>query len=139
TMFASRDSMIRYSAVYDLRTGSAPWAMSEHALLGYRVSKHWRRGPVFHAASSFSPTDPAPIGHGGFEGDMLSTVAYYNGDTVQTQGAVTRDSLNLTVRQVRKGLSATYEVALDAAGNLLRPPEPVAPPDASAAPRRAVP
>lgn len=136
TLFASRDSTIRYTATYVLRTGSAPWRMDEHALLGYVVSKHWRRGAVFHALSAFTPATPVAMGQGDFEGAMLSTMVYYNGDTVQTQGSVTRDSLNLRIRTVRKGLSETYDVALDAAGKLLRPPVPVALPDASAARRR---
>ncbi len=129
TLFTSRDSTIRYSAVYDLRTGSAPWRMDEHALLGYRVSRHWRRGPVFHAASSFSPAEPLPMGND-FEGEMLSTVAYYNGDTVQTHGTVTRDSLSLMVRQVRKGLATGCNVTLDSAGKLLS----MSPPDSPVAP-----
>jgi hypothetical protein len=139
TVFFEKDSMIKYSATYNLRAGSAPYRMQEHALLGFKVSKIWRRGAVFSVASVFTPDSARPLG-AAFEGAMLSTAAYYNGDTVRTEGSITPDSLNLTVRQVKNGLATSYEVALDAAGNLLRPPVIVnadATATAKIAPRRA--
>ena len=132
TSFYEKDSMIIYSASYDMRAGSAPYRMQEHALLGFKVSKLWRRGPVFHVASTFTPGVPTPLGEP-FEGAMQSTAIYYNGDTVQTEGAIGRDSLNLVVRQVKKGVASSFEVTMDAAGNLLRPPAPIVNPDATAA------
>jgi hypothetical protein len=135
TMYTPNDSMVIYSATYDLRAGSAPYRMQEHALLDFKVSKFWRKGPVFHVLSTFTAATPLPMGQGPFEGTMQSLAAYFNGDSVQTDGAITRDSLNLTLRQVKKGVATSYEVALDAAGQLLRPPVEVTP-DATATARR---
>jgi hypothetical protein len=127
TMYTPQDSMVVYSASYDLRAGSAPYRTAEHALLGFKVSKFWRKGPVFHVVSNFATSTPLPMGQGPFEGTMQSLAAYFSGDTVQTEGAIARDSLNLTIRQVKRGVTSSYEVALDAAGKLLRPPVVVTP------------
>jgi hypothetical protein len=137
TVFAVKDSMITYSASYDLRAGSAPYRTQEHALLGFKVTKLWRRGPLFRMASTFEPSAPLPMGQGPFEGTMLSVATYYNGDTVRTEGSITRDSLNLTVNQVKKGITTSYEVAMDAAGNLLRDPCLSPCLDTNVSPRRA--
>lgn len=137
TIFALRDSMIKYTAVYNLILGSAPDRMQEHKMKGFGISKFWRRGPVFSTTSAFAPTAPVPMGQSDFAGLMSFTAAYFNGDTVQTQGSVDSAGLNLTLRQVKQGASETYQVVLDAAGNLIQTEK--VQPDASGTALRALP
>jgi hypothetical protein len=138
TVYALRDSMIRYSALYDLRLGPAPERMQEHSLLGYRVNKFWRSGLIASTTSKFESSAPVPMGQaGGFQGEMDVTAAYANGDTVQTTGTISGDSLNLVLRQVKQGVTESYHVILDTAGKLLASEKLTAPADATRiAPRR---
>src|SRR5690606_10803488 len=70
TVFALRDSMIKYTAVYNLILGSAPDRMQEHRMKSFGISKFWRRGPVFGTTSVFAPDAPVPVGQSGFAGLM---------------------------------------------------------------------
>jgi hypothetical protein len=119
TVFALADSMIKYTAVYNLKLGEFTDRMQDHKLLGYGIVKYWRRGPVFNTVSVFAPAAPVPMGQAGFEGQMSSTAAYANGDTVTTTGSIGSAGFNLTVQQVKQGAKETFTVLLDAAGNLL--------------------
>jgi hypothetical protein len=127
TVYALSDSMIRYTAIYNLRLGPVPDRMQEHLLLGFGINKFWRRGPVFSTVSVFKPDSAVAMGQSDFVGNIAFTTAYTNGDTVQTGGRITRDGLNLTLRQVKQGVAETYEVVMDAAGNLIRPPVKASP------------
>ena len=119
TVYALRDSMIQYTAVYELLLGSAPDRMQEHRMRGYGISKFWRTGPVFSSVSLFAPAEPVAVGQAEFEGEISFTAAYVNGDTVRSEGAMGPAGLDLTVRQIRDGAAQTWTVVIDAAGNLV--------------------
>jgi hypothetical protein len=136
TVFALRDSMIKYNAAYDLILGSSPDRMQEHKLRGYAIGKFWRRGPVFSTRSTLVPTVPVSMGQADFSGAIAFTAAYVNGDTVKSEGTMSAAGLNLTVSQVKQGAAQTYQVVLDAAGKLIQA-TPV-PPDATGTARRAI-
>jgi hypothetical protein len=120
TVYGLRDSSIKYTARYKLLLGERTDRMQDHKLVGYGISKYNRLGDVFHTLSVFAPTVPVPMGQSGFEGQISFTVAYRNEDTVQTQGSIGPQGLDLTVRSIKEGVSSSFEVLLDAAGKLLQ-------------------
>lgn len=134
TIYALRDSLIKYSAAYKMLLGPIPDRMQDHKLVGFSVSKHWRMGALYSNTSLFHPEVPVIAGQSGFNGRMATTSVYVNGDTTVTEGTVDSTGFNLMVRNVKKNVVSTYEVVLDKAGELVRF-APVAP-DATAAPRR---
>jgi len=138
TVFALRDSLIKYSAVYKMLLGPVPDRMQDHKMVAYSVSKNWRAGELFSNVALFFPTAPVPMGQSGFTGLMSTTAAYRNGDTTTTEGSIDSTGFNLQMKSVKDGLSETYDVVLDAAGKLIRV-TPAAPADATASARRAAP
>lgn len=119
TIFALRDSSIRYTAVYKLQLGPAPERLDENKLAGYGITRFWRRGPVFSTLSAFAPDVPVPLGQADFTGSMAFVAAYVNGDTVRTEGTLGPQGLSLTLTRIEGGVQSAYDVVLDAAGNLI--------------------
>jgi hypothetical protein len=137
TVFALRDSLIKYSAVYKMLLGPVPDRMTEHKLVGYSVAKNWRRGALFSNTSYFFPATPVLVGQPGFTGTMSTTSVYVNGDTTTTLGTIDSSGFNLQVRSVKNNIASTYDIVLNAAGDLVSY-TPVLP-DATLAPRRSAP
>jgi hypothetical protein len=120
TTYSLQDSAIKYTARYKLLLGARTDRMQDHKLVGYGISKYARLGPVFHTLSVFAPTVPVPMGQSGFEGLLSFTVAYRNEDTVKTEGSIGPNGMDLTVRSLKEGVASSFQVLLDAAGNLLQ-------------------
>jgi hypothetical protein len=136
TVFALRDSMITFSAVYKMLLGPIPDRMATHRLAGYSVAKYWRAGDLFSNVSHFLPSTPVLVGQPGFAGLMSTTTSFRNGDSSTTQGSIDSTGFNLQVRTIKGTVASTYNVVLDAAGDLVSY-TPLAAPDATAAARRA--
>lgn len=135
TVYALRDSLIKYEAVYKMLLGPVPERMQDHKLVGYGVRKFWRAGPLSSNASEFLPHEPMPMGRSIFTGRMFSTTVTRGGDSTTTRGVIDAAGFNLVVRYVKGTVETTYDVVLNAAGDVLHY-APVAP-DATATPRRA--
>ncbi len=135
TVYALRDSLIKYEAVYKMLLGPVPERMEGHKLVGYSVRKFWRTGPLSGSTSEFFPDEPMSMGTTAFTGRMSSTSVTRGGDSTTTQGTVDASGFNLVVRYVKDNAATTYEVILNAAGDVLHY-APVAPSDATAAVRK---
>jgi hypothetical protein len=139
TTYALRDSMIKFSAAYKMLLGPVPDHMNTHRLVGYSVGKYWRAGEMFSNVSHFLPSAPVLVGQPGFSGLMSTTSAYMNGDSVTTQGSIDSNGFNLQVRTIKDAVVSTYNVVMDAAGELISYTKVNAPDATVVTPRRAVP
>lgn len=139
TTYALSDSMIKYSAVYKMLLGPVPDRMADHRMVAFSVGKFWRAGELFSNVSVFRPAAPVPMGQSGFTGEMFTASAYRNGDSVSTSGTVDSTGFNLQVSTIKQGVTSTFNVVYNAAGDLVRYSAVTAPRDATATPRRAVP
>jgi hypothetical protein len=119
TIGAARDSMTNYHGAYTLLLGSDPDSMSTHALLGFGIEKKWRRGPLRASTTSFTPFSPLYPGQGAFTGEMRSTGAYANGDSIFTTGTIRNDGMELEYRGVKAGKEEVYRLLFDLQGNSL--------------------
>ncbi|HLU70304.1 MAG TPA: hypothetical protein VKZ88_06000 [Fibrobacteria bacterium] len=135
TVYALRDSLIKHEAVYKMLLGPVPERMDGHKLVGYSVRKFWRTGPLSGNRSEFLPDEPMSMGETVFTGLMSSTSVTRGGDSTTTQGRVDASGFNLVVRYVKNHVATTYDVVLNAAGDVLHY-APVAPSDATAAVRQ---
>ncbi len=133
TVYTLRDSLIKYEAVYTMLLGPVPERIQDHKLVGYSVRKHWRTGPLSSNTAEFLPHEPMPMGESMFTGSMSSTSVTRGGDSTTTQGTVDASGFNLVVRYVKGNVVSTYDVVLNAAGDVLH----YAPADATVAPQRA--
>jgi|GEM_PF-7039721 len=139
TTYALTDSMIKYSAAYKMLLGPVADRMADHRMVTFSVGKYWRAGELFSNMSLFRPAAPVPMGQSGFTGTMFTTSAYRNGDSSTTSGTVDSNGFALQVSTIKQGITSTYNVVLNAAGDLVSYKNVTASPDATAAPRRAVP
>lgn len=137
TVFALRDSMIKYSATYKMLLGPVPDLLQDHKLVSYSVQKYWRMGGLYSNVSHFFPETPVLVGQSGFAGRMSTTSAYRNGDTTTTEGSIDSAGFNLVVKNVKNNVVTTYDVVLDIAGEVIS--YAPASPDATAATRAASP
>ena len=119
TVYALRDSLIQYSATYKMLLGPVPERMQDHKLVAYNVRKYWRTGALYSNVSHFFPQVPVPMGGSNFAGLMATTTVSRGGDTTTTQGSVDSTGFNLVVRYVKDHVVSTYEVVLDAAGEVI--------------------
>jgi hypothetical protein len=117
TLYAAADSMKSFHAVYDLLLGSAPEAMNGHALVGFRIRKDWKRGPLIYSSSSFTPAEQDTGAQGRFLGVMTFEGVYANGDSVRTVGNVTPVGMEMDYRGVKSGKEESYHLVFDLQGN----------------------
>lgn len=117
TVFFFRDSLIRYTADYRLLLGPVPERLDGHKLVGYGVSRNWRTGPLRSTLSEFTPTIPLPLGEA-YEGDMVTVAAYFNGDTIRTEGSAGPGGVDMILRRILPDSEEAYRVVIDSAGNV---------------------
>lgn len=128
TLYAAADSMKSHHAAYDLLLGPAPEAMNGHALIGFGIQKAWKRGPLTHSNTSFTPPAPATAGQERFLGVMTFEGAYANGDSVRTVGNVTAEGMEMDYRGVKSGKEEAFRLLFDLEGNPVGAPVAL-PPD----------
>ena len=134
TVFAVGDSMKTYHGAYKLLLGSVPEAMDGHALVGFGIEKSWRRGPLRHSITSFTPPAPATAGQARFLGVMNFVGAYANGDTIRTVGNVTDTGMVMDYYGIKAGKEEAYHLVFDLEGNSVKEPEKIPMVDLNALP-----